>query len=92
MPISRNNLKPVDGVSFETANNISTGKDDIDVFPLVGNDNRREIVWYTGSGAITEANYAGLNLGALVIDTQAPALKVKTAAAGTATFVDVALT
>lgn len=88
------NSQVMDGRSFmdDFGITIDAAEKTDNVLHISGNDKDKAIVWYSSTDAITEADFAGLPIGSLIIDMQAKTLKLKDAAAGTASFVDIALT
>lgn len=65
---------------------LTTNVDLIEVFPVGANGVSFGFALYTGTSAITLANYAGLPKGYVIIDPQAYKIHMKIAAAGTSTW------
>lgn len=58
----------------------------IEVFPVGANNVSFGLALYTGTSAITLANYANLPKGYIIIDPQSYKIHMKVAAAGTSTW------
>lgn len=84
----------MDGISIQDAFGISAATmENVENPAWLSGDNKDKVVlWYVGTGAITEADFIDLPKGSIIIDMQAGKLKIKTTAAGTATFIDATAT
>ena len=66
---------------------ITLNTDDLEVLVLGANNVTRGICFYTGTDAITLADYAGLPKGFIIFDEQVHKTHEKVGAAGTSTWV-----
>ena len=84
---TKNNLVHNGGTSVVDLYGIIAGLTGMEFEHLTGSETDIVKGYYTGSDAIDLSNYANLPKGSVVYDTKTPAIHVKTAAAGTSTWV-----